>query len=135
MEEKINMYAIRLRPGDDLKRAIQDFVMLNNIQAGWVMSCAGSLTQYCLRFANQANARTKHGFYEIISFSGTLSTQGSHLHIGVANDEGNMTGGHLLEGCIVYTTAEIVIGESRELHFTREKDGSTAWNELQISKK
>jgi len=34
----------------------------------------------------------------------------------------------------VYTTAEIVIGESSNLLFTREKDGSTPWEELQIQK-
>jgi predicted DNA-binding protein with PD1-like motif len=135
MEEKINVHAIRLQPGDDLKTGIQDYVLINDIQAGWVITCAGSLTQYCLRFANQGNASTKRDFYEIICLSGTLSTHGSHLHIGVANDNGNMIGGHLLEGCIVYTTAEIIIGESTQLSFTREKDGSTPWNELQISKK
>ena len=36
---------------------------------------------------------------------------------------------------LVYTTAEIVIGESRELVFTREKDGTTPWEELQVRKK
>ena len=35
--------------------------------------------------------------------------------------------GHLLEGNIVYTTVEIVIGESKGLQFTREKDGTTPW--------
>jgi predicted DNA-binding protein with PD1-like motif len=135
MEEKINIHAFRLKPGDDLKTAIQKLVLLNGIQAGWVISCVGSLTQYCLRFANQANESREQGFYEIISLSGTLSIHGSHLHLGIADNKGKMTGGHLLEGCLVYTTAEVIIGETLQLSFTRAKDGSTAWNELQISKK
>ena len=44
-------------------------------------------------------------------------------------------GGHLLKGCKVYTTAEIVIGYSDQFIFTREKDGTTPWEELQIKEK
>jgi len=35
----------------------------------------------------------------------------------------------------VYTTAEVVLGESREWVFRREADGSTPWKELQVQKK
>jgi predicted DNA-binding protein with PD1-like motif len=41
-------------------------------------------------------------------------------------------GSHLLEGNIVYTNVEIIMGESKKLQFTSEKDGPTPWNELQI---
>jgi hypothetical protein len=37
-----------------------------------------------------------------------------------------------MDGCKVYTTGEIIIGESKHLIFTREKDGTTPWEELQI---
>jgi predicted DNA-binding protein with PD1-like motif len=134
MEKKINIHAIRLKPGDDLRSELQDFVVFNAIQAGWVMSCAGSLSQFCIRFANQDKGVTEKGYYEVIGLSGTLSMYGSHLHIGISNDKGDMIGGHLLEGCTVYTTAEIIIGESLELSFVREKDSLTGWNELQILK-
>ena len=52
----------------------------------------------------------------------------------VSDSYGNLTGGHLLEGCIVYTTAEIVIEETTDYLFTRENDGTTRWKELQIKK-
>jgi predicted DNA-binding protein with PD1-like motif len=132
MESKLKMHALRLKPGEDLKIALQQFVLSENIRAGWIISCVGSLHQFHLRFANQEKGSSGNGFFEIIALSGTLSVNGSHLHIGVANDKGNMIGGHLLDGCLVRTTAEIIIGESPELIFTREKDGTTAWNELQI---
>jgi predicted DNA-binding protein with PD1-like motif len=125
-------HAIRLKPGQDLNIAIREFVIHNNIRAGWVLACVGSLTEYRLRFANQANANTQKGFFEIISLSGTLSKNGSHLHISVGDDFGRVTGGHLLDGCTIYTTAEIIIGESLNLIFTRETDATTGWKELQI---
>ena len=39
------------------------------------------------------------------------------------------------EGCIIYTTAEIVIQSTDQLVFKREKDGSTPWEELQVEKR
>ena len=133
MEENI-VYALRLKPGQDLKIAIQEFVKHHNIRAGWIITCVGSLTQYNLRFANQRESQTAKGFFEIINLSGTLSPNGCHLHVAISDNNGSMIGGHLLEGCIIYTTAEIVAGKSPNLIFTRENDGSTEWNELQIKK-
>ncbi len=40
---------------------------------------------------------------------------------------------HLLEGSIVHTTAEIVIGEANNLKFSRETDPVTSYKELKIS--
>lgn len=124
--------AIRLKPGEDLKQSIQDLVNKNGIKAGWIVTCAGSLTNYNIRFANQPEGSTGSGFFEITSLSGTVSDNGSHLHITVADSSGMAIGGHLLNGCKIYTTAEIIIGYSDELIFAREKDGSTPWPELQI---
>ena len=128
------IHAIRLKPGQDLNTAIQEFVNNQNIQAGWVITCVGSLTEYKLRFANQKNAHIGKDFVEIISLSGTLSVNGCHLHISISDNHGALTGGHLLEGCTIYTTAEIIMGESLDLVFNRENDGTTEWKELQIKR-
>ena len=125
-------YAIRLKPGDDLKKSIQQFVDAKQISAGWIASCAGSLTDYHIRFANKPTGSKDTGHFEIVSLSGTLSTNGSHIHISISDGTGKTIGGHLLEDCIVYTTAEIVIQSTPTLLFTREKDGTTDWAELQI---
>ena len=125
-------YAIRLKPGEDLKKSIQKFVDANNIEAGWIASCAGSLTDYQIRFANVAEGSRASGHFEIASLSGTLSTNGSHIHISVSDGTGQTVGGHLMDECTVYTTAEIVIQSASNLRFTRENDGTTKWKELQI---
>lgn len=128
-------HAFRLKPGQDLRKEIEAFVQKENILAGWIITCVGSLTQTNLRFANQPGGSGSNGHFEIVSLTGTISTSGSHLHMSASDSLGSTIGGHLLDGNIVYTTAEIVIGESKSLVFSREKDGTTAWEELQVKKK
>jgi predicted DNA-binding protein with PD1-like motif len=135
MNEHNKIHVIRLKPGEDLKASLTSFVNEKNIQAGWIVTCVGSLTDYSIRFANQPNASTGSGHFEIVSLTGTLSVTGSHLHISISDSAGKTIGGHLMDGCKIYTTAEIVIGESRDFVFAREKDGTTEWPELQVKKK
>lgn len=131
----LKIFAIRLLPGNDLRKAIEAFVQEQGIEAGWIQTCVGSLTQTHLRFANQPQGTMANGYFEIVSLTGTLSIHGCHLHMSVRNSVGQVTGGHLLEGHVVYTTAELVIGVAKTLVFTRKKDGTTAWAELQIATK
>lgn len=130
-----NTYAFRLKPGQDLKKSIDSFVKEKKIEAGWINTCVGSLAEYNIRFANQEKGYSDKGHFEIVSLVGTLSVNGSHIHLSISDSTGKTIGGHLLDGCKVYTTAEIVITESNELVFMREKDGSTPWDELQVKKK
>jgi predicted DNA-binding protein with PD1-like motif len=125
-------HVIRLKPGEDLKKSILQFVTNNNIKAGWIGTCAGSLTQYNIRFANQNKPSSDTGHFEIVSLTGTLSINGSHLHISISDSTGKTIGGHLLDNNIIYTTAEIVIQESTRHVFTRKNDGTTPWEELQV---
>ncbi len=125
-------HAFRLKPGQDLKTEIQKLVNEQQIKAGWISTAVGSLTNYHIRFANQPNGSSNSGHFEILSLAGTVSVNGSHLHISISDSSGQTIGGHLLEGCTVYTTAEIVILSTDEFVFKREKDGTTEWEELQI---
>ncbi|MEO5684670.1 MAG: PPC domain-containing DNA-binding protein [Chitinophagaceae bacterium] len=135
MTEHISSYAFRLKPGEDLKTAIEKTVKKHHIEAGWITTGVGSLTDYHIRFANQPAGNKGSGHFEIVSLVGTVSTSGHHLHISISDSSGKTTGGHLLEGCTIYTTAEIVINATDKYSFTRAKDGSTPWEELQVKKK
>lgn len=135
MKETNKVHAFRLKPGEDLKASVSNYAREHNIEAGWIVTCVGSLTDYSIRFANQQNTDSASGHFEIVSLVGTVSVNGSHLHISIADSTGKVIGGHLQDGCKIYTTAEIVIGESTEMIFRREKDGSTPWEELQVKKK
>jgi Plants and Prokaryotes Conserved (PCC) domain len=59
---------------------------------------------------------------------GTLTPDGPHLHISVSDGTGKTIGGHLVEGCPIYTTVEIIIGEAEGIAFTRETDEQTTRN-------
>jgi predicted DNA-binding protein with PD1-like motif len=128
-------HPLRLKPGADLRNEIETYVKNNHIKAGWIATCAGSLTQYNIRFANQPNGSKGSGHFEIVSLSGTVSENGSHIHLSISDSTGKTIGGHLLDSNLVYTTAEIILQEDEGFTFTREKDGSTPWEELQIRKK
>jgi uncharacterized protein len=124
---------LRLQPGDDLRQALETWMGEQEEQAGCVISGIGSLSVAELRFAGAAAATTIHGELEILSLSGTLSADGAHLHIAVADSSGAVIGGHLCVGSLVRTTAELVVGLLPEWRFNRELDPATGFAELQIS--
>ena len=124
---------LRLQPGDDLRQALESWMGEQEEQAGCVISAIGSLSVAELRFAGAAAATTIRGDLEILSLSGTLSADGAHLHIAVADSSGAVIGGHLCAGSLVRTTAEFVIGLLPEWRFSRELDPATGYPELQIS--
>ncbi len=132
--QQLTAHAFRLKPGQDLKKEIQKIVTDRQIKAGWISTCVGSLTHYNIRFANQPEGNNDSGHFEIVSLTGTVSINCSHLHIAVSDSNGKTMGGHLLDSNIVYTTAEIVILASGDFNFKRAKDGSTPWEELQVEK-
>jgi predicted DNA-binding protein with PD1-like motif len=124
--------ALRLTPQQDLKAELDTFVRHQQIEAACILTCVGSLSQASLRFANQSQATIFQEKFEILSLSGVLSQHGSHYHIALANGTGQTIGGHLLEGCLIYTTAEIVIGVLPNVCFKREYDAATGYRELAI---
>jgi len=130
-----NIFAFRLHPQDDLKKSILAFITEKKIRAAWIITSVGSLSQLHLRFANQSSGMIRTGYFEIVSLVGTMGNDACHLHISVSDESGSTIGGHLLEGCIVYTTAEIVIGTHELFSFERELDPLTGYHELLIRKK
>ncbi len=125
-------YALRLHPNQDLKMALDTFARAHNLEAACVLTCVGSLQRAVLRLANREEAAELIDKFEIVSLTGTLSKYGAHYHIAIADGQGRTVGGHLLEGCLVYTTAEIVIGLLPDLSFLREVDSATGYDELYI---
>ena len=134
-QKKLKIHAVRLKPGNDLRKEIESFIQKKKIEAGWIMTGVGSITQANIRFANESNGTRFNGHFEIVSLTGTVSINGSHMHISISDSTGKTIGGHLLEENIIYTTGEIVIGESKGIQFIRKKDCATGWKELVVKKK
>lgn len=124
--------ALRLKPQQDLKTELDTFVLTQNLEAACVLTCVGSLTQAVLRFADQTESTVLADRFEIVSLTGVLSRHGSHCHISIAGRDGQAIGGHLLRGCLIYTTAEIVVGVLPNLSFRREYDPASGYRELNI---
>jgi len=131
----LKVHAIRLKPGDDLRDELERFTKENDIQDGFIITAVGSLQYASLRLANQLIISNFEGKFEIVSLVGTLSRDGVHLHVAVADETGKTLGGHVMANCEIYTTAEVIIGEAIELHFSRETDDQTGYRELVINPK
>jgi uncharacterized protein len=135
LSSKATFFTIRLKPHQDLKKELMAFAAKEKIKAGCIVTCVGSLEQTNLRFANQPEGKTSKGHFEILSLTGTFSDTSTHLHLSVADSTGAAIGGHLLDGNLIYTTAEVVIGELTDLEFIRLKDSTYGYQELGVKKR
>jgi uncharacterized protein len=116
--------ALRLPPDVDLRQTLQSIAHTENITAGIILSGIGSIKTVALRFAGQNTHTTLakpllrriDGKHEILTIAGTIGT-----------------GGHVVDGCIIYTTVELTIGILPDLQFQRQLDDRTGFAELAIS--
>lgn len=113
-------FTFRLKPRQDLFDSIEEVVKENKIEAGCVLSSVGSLTHATLRLANRDHYNEYDGHFEIVSMTGTVSIHGSHIHVAISDGDGMTIGGHLVSGCKIYTTAEIVLAIFDDVVYKRE---------------
>ncbi|WP_139117210.1 PPC domain-containing DNA-binding protein [Endozoicomonas atrinae] len=130
----ISVLATRLTQGTDLKIAVQELVNKHRVSAGSLVSCVGCLSKINLRLAGAETTLVTEGSFEIVSIMGTLTPSHQHIHIAVADRKGHVMGGHLLEGNIVDSTAEVIIHSYPQLNFSRTFDSSTGYTEMVIDK-
>jgi uncharacterized protein len=127
---------IRLTPGQDLRLAIEAAVHSQNCRAAFVLSGIGSLSTAGLRFAGAEQPERLTGDMEILSLSGTVAFDGarpsSHLHMALSTSTGQVLGGHVAPGCIVRTTAEVLLALLPDWEFAREADAETGFDELVV---
>lgn len=125
-------HAFRLVPGDDLKAAIVAKATQLDAGAACILTAVGSLSKARIRYAGRPDYDEIAGDLEIISLVGTLGPDGAHLHLAVADADGRTIAGHMGDGCIVRTTAEVVIGVLPGMMFHRVEDPRTGYRELSI---
>lgn len=119
-------------PGEDLRGGLEAAFAASGATAGFVVAAVGSLTGAALRMAADEGATAVPGPLEVVALSGTFSPAGPHLHIAVSGPDGRVNGGHLLHGCPVRTTCEVVLGVTEAVVFGRARDVRTGWKELFI---
>jgi predicted DNA-binding protein with PD1-like motif len=115
---------LRLVPGADLRGAIE--AALGHHAAAFVVQGIGSLSVAQLRYAGVDQATELRGDLEMLTLAGSIAPDGAHLHMSVSDAQGRVFGGHVAMGCIVRTTAEILIAVLPDHAFSRalDMDGS-----------
>jgi len=130
----MNVHVLRLVTGDDLRGSLEvafaELARARSIAAACIVSAVGSLSQAVLRYADKSGGTEINGPLELLMLSGTLSADGAHLHGSVSDAQGTVRGGHIMPGCKVRTTCEVVIALLPGWEFRRELDVATGFREL-----
>ena len=127
---QLKTHCIRLRRGEDLMLSIKALCAEKHIRAGVVLSAVGCISQGKVRDASGVTIREISDHCEIVSLNGTVSETRCHLHIALSREDLSTIGGHLVSGCIINTTCELVIAELPGVAYDVEFDEETGYDEL-----
>jgi uncharacterized protein len=151
-------HACRFPSGSDFSSSLRQ--MARQTGAHCIISIVGSLSSVTLRMPQHRTAerlpllRLDNVPLEIVSATGTFARMGNdgandgihphdaddddpqniinfHIHLSVSDSAGQVYGGHLIDGT-VRTTAEVVLGSLQNVHFGREMDPATGFDELVV---
>jgi predicted DNA-binding protein with PD1-like motif len=125
-------HPLRLSPGDDLRASVEGVLSRLGVRAAFVLQGIGSLGVAQLRFAGAEVPVELCCDLEILTLAGSVSPDGAHLHMSVSDVRGQVFGGHVASGCMVRTTAELLLVLLPEHRFSRELDLGTGFMELVI---
>lgn len=110
------LYLFRLDPGDDLLEGLQKGVRKAGIQQGVIVAAIGSLVGYHFHVVDKAQwppvdvFLSDEGGFDILSLQGYVVDGRVHAHIGLSNAQ-TAIGGHLEQGCEVFTFAAVTVAE------------------------
>jgi predicted DNA-binding protein with PD1-like motif len=128
---------VRIEPGEDILKSIEKTVVEYNLRSGH-LNLIGAVSQVHLGYFDREERVykdfTRNEDLEIVSCMGNISRLKNdyvvHAHVVASDENGKCYAGHLMEGCIVSVTIEIIITEFCEI--TRAKDKATGLNLLDL---
>ncbi len=129
----------RMEPGEDILRTIEAISSEHGVRAGQ-LTLIGAVSMASLGFFDRGNMEYKtftvEEDLEVVSCMGNIASthEGGlivHAHMVVANQDGRCYGGHLMPGCEVSVTIELIITEMDE-DVRRARDEATGLNLLDI---
>ena len=129
----------RMKPGEDILETIQKVCVDYNVISGQLslIGAVGSAQLgYFDRESGEYRSFTIDDDVEVVSCSGNISKglDGKyivHAHMIVSDVKGKCYGGHLMPGCVVSVTIELIINEFKD-GLKREKDSETGLNLLAL---
>ena len=128
---------VRLEPGEDIIKSIEKIVSEHKLLSG-ELSLIGAVSKVHLGYFD-LHEKVYKDFtidedLEIVSCVGNISRLDDgyvvHAHVVASDVNGKCYAGHLMEGCEVSVTIEIVITEFREMK--RARDEATGLNLLDL---
>lgn len=125
-------HCFRLTRGQDLLLEIEAYARARGLKAAAVLSAVGCVSRARLRDAGGVTIRELDEPLEIVSLMGTVSAARTHLHASYSREDLSTSGGHLVPGSIVNTTAEVVLLELPGFEFGSAFDEGTGYEELVI---
>ena len=120
----------RLHRGEDLFQAICALAQEEHLQAAVVLSAVGCLQWAAVRDASGITVQKIDCPCEIVSLTGTVSIRRTHLHISLSREDLSVVGGHVMPGCLVNTTCELVLLEQDGWRYGMEQDQQTGYDEI-----
>ncbi len=129
----------RLYPDDDILESIQKIAREHNITSGY-LNAIGAISRATLGFFDAAKGEYRafdiDRHLEVVSCMGNISTlkDGAivvHAHMVAADKQGNCYGGHVMPGCKVSVTLELMI-TSIDYQLLRTYDEKTGLNLLNL---
>ncbi|MHA2027088.1 MAG: PPC domain-containing DNA-binding protein [Candidatus Thorarchaeota archaeon] len=129
----------RMEPGEDVLETIEAVAAENDVRSGHVSmigAISGAKLGYFHLEANEYRDFTINEDVEVVSCMGNISTLNGkpmvHAHMIVSDEAGKCYGGHLMKGCKVSVTIELVITET-SADLSRARDERTGLNLLDIA--
>ncbi|MGY5863816.1 MAG: DNA-binding protein [Candidatus Thorarchaeota archaeon] len=129
----------RMEPGEDVLETIEAVAAEFDVKSGHVSmigAISGAKLGYFHLEANEYRDFTVDEDVEVVSCMGNISMLNGkpmvHAHIIVSDEAGKCYGGHLMKGCKVSVTIELVITETTA-DLSRARDERTGLNLLDIA--
>ncbi|MGM0410955.1 MAG: PPC domain-containing DNA-binding protein [Bacillota bacterium] len=136
MAKKNRVFLERLDTDKDLLEEITKFAKNKNVKKG-IVKAIGAVSEAKIGYYDQNNEEYQYTKFkqhlEIVSLLGNISILDGeimvHAHIALADEEGNMYGGHLAEGTKIFATElylEEISGDDKIRKFDKDT-GLTLW--------
>jgi len=123
----------RLYEDENLLEAIASASKQAKISTGF-FTLIGTLKKAKIGFYREGNYEPIeiNGPLEIVSCIGNISQKEKapivHAHMAVSNEKGQTFGGHVLHGCLISVTGELMLVEAMGMKLKREFDEKTKLN-------
>ena len=128
--------ALRLDEGDDIQACVEQVARERHLQGGAVISGIGTLKRARLHMVQTTGYPPREGFLdltgpiEVSAIHGIIANGQPHLHITIADHEGQAYAGHLEPGCVTLYLCEIVIVWFADLPLQRVRNSETGISQL-----